>query len=73
MLYADKTVDEYLWDQCSRSLLEELVLGGNIYWKTVGDFVKKKADVKLKDLSKKQREWLVNIKHALIDEASKDW
>lgn len=65
-----QTVAQFLFAQCSESLLKELASDSD-YWSNVENFVDNHREVIVGDLSFGQRDWLVKIKDGLITEASR--
>lgn len=64
----DMTVAEFLFTQCSKSLLSELAADSD-YWSKSEKFVQENTHRVLDTLSFKQRDWLLKIKEGLIEEA----
>lgn len=67
----DMTVGEYLFKQCSESLLKEMA-EANDYWASCDQFVNSVRERVVGTLSFKQRDWLLRIKEGLLDEAKKE-
>lgn len=65
-----QTVAQFLFAQCSESLLKELA-GEQEYWSNVDNFVENNRDRMVGDLSFGQRDWLIKIKDRLIEETSR--
>lgn len=66
----EQTVAQFLFAQCSESLLKELA-GESDYWENVDNFVDNNRDRVVGELSFGQRDWLIKIKDALIEKVSR--
>lgn len=64
----DMTVAEFLFTQCSKSLLSELAADDE-YWTKCEKFVLENTHRVLDTLSFKQRDWLLKIKEGLLEQA----
>lgn len=60
MSFLDETVDEFM-SSLFAGTLDELA-SENDYWETAVDFVAENGSKQLKELSYKQRSWLIKIK-----------
>lgn len=65
---SSQTVAEFLFTQCSKSLLSELAADSD-YWSKSEKFVLENTHRVVGELSFKQRDWLLKIKDGLIDAA----
>lgn len=65
-----QTLSEFIFKDCSESLLYELSTSSD-YWNKVDKFIVDNANTPLEKLTLKQREWAVKIKDGLIEEARK--
>ena len=63
-----QTVADFLFAQCSQSLLKELA-GDSDYWSNVDKFVDNNLNRLVGELSFSQRDWLIKIKDGLIEQA----
>lgn len=66
--FTEQTVEEFLFGPCSKGLLSELA-GDSEYWEKVESFVEENKDNYIGDLSFKQKNWVINIKTALLEAA----
>lgn len=64
------TVGEYLFKQCSESLLKEMAAHSD-YWNSCDAFVNSNRMKLVGDLSYKQRDWLIRLKEGLLEEMKK--
>lgn len=62
----NQTVTEYLFGPCSEGVLMDKAATSE-YWAKVESFVDENEDKKLKELSFKQRDWLIKIKERLLE------
>lgn len=62
--WLDQTVDQYL-SATSASVLAEKAAESD-YWAKCFDFIQENEDKPLRDLSYKQRDWLIKIKEGLL-------
>ncbi len=64
--YLEQTVCEYLFEPGIEGALEERAIESE-YWESAESFVNENENVKLRDLSPKQRSWLGRIKEGLTE------
>lgn len=67
----DMTAGEYVFKQCSESLLKELADSSD-YWSASYQFLNSVRERVVGTLTYKQRDWLLRIKEGLIEQAKKE-
>jgi hypothetical protein len=65
---SEQTVAEFLFTQCSKSLLSELAADSG-YWSSCEKFVLENTHRVVGELSFKQRDLLIKIKDGLVEKA----
>lgn len=62
----EQTISEYVFALCSDGVLSELADESD-YWKSAETFLMDNGDVPMKNLTQKQRAWVIKIKTELLE------
>lgn len=62
----DLTVGDFVFTLCSDGILSELAEDSE-YWKSCETFLMDNSDTPMKDLTLKQRNWVMKIKNDLLE------